>query len=629
MKNLKFEEKYKKWGNVELGDDQIEAIEFLLKRKGAICSLQTGLGKTLSVLVANKIFLDNNPEYKTIIVCPVKALKSFKRELNRMKYKRNEVGIIATNEMEYDVKTNKIFVFTDTNIKKYIELVAEIVARGNRLVLIVDEAHKLQDTNSKFYQTMIEVRSVCDIVWLSTATPLLNGLDSLYWIVDFAVQGFLGRKTDFDNRYTEWHLKDQYVRGGGKRKIKVIDNYINLNELNYRLKDIMIVKKKEYNLKFSNIQKRMTEEEYEIYEKVSSGIFNKDMDERNFSRRLHDLQRFIDNSYENDESIKKLVKDIKKDNEISTKETVLIDTLKDCLERNYNTIIYSDYKEVLNRIEKVLKCNKEYIGYNKIYKINGNINISTREKIEEQLDKNDVVLITSAGTESINLQKCNCFIFYDIPFSIKQIIQAVGRICRRDSKFKYQYCIFITMEETVDEYKFRLFQNHLNLVQQSVGAGADIPLNKEYLTHGSNDIKELKDTLLWKYKGTRRKRNSLKREIKEKISTCTTSESKNILAVNKFLIEDIPCNDTSVKRVNVLFPDNEDYYKYVNNLIPYTVLRSHYIEYLKSPRGKRIIENIIKGVHETGDLVLVGDTNLKDDLLDEIILYVTNNKINM
>ena len=618
--SLEFTENYRKWGDKELGQEQVDSINFLLKRQGAVLSLQTGLGKSLTVLVANRILQDNISSLKTVIVCPVKAMKAFKREINLMGYREDEVGYISTQEFEYDVDRNKLFVFTDTNIGKYIDIVAEIVARGSKVALIIDEAHKLQDKQSKFYQTMIQVRSVCSVFWLLTATPLLNGLDSLYYIVDFAVPGFLGKKYKFDDRYTIWHLKDQYVKGGTKRKIKVLDGYKNLDELNSRLKEIMIVRQKKYDLKFACIDKDMTDEENRVYEKVSSGILSYGDDERNFSRRMHDLQRFIDRAYDSDEDIKKLVKDVNVSG-YSTKESTLVDTLHKCLDRGYSTIIYCDYKETIERLHKVLKSKRVDLGLGRIFEITGSIDIKTRESVEERIGQRDVILITSAGTESINLQKCNCIIFYDIPFSVKQTIQAVGRICRRDSQYKYQYCIFITMKGTIDEYKYRLFHNHLNLVQQSVGAGTDIPLNEEYLIQDSRDIQRMKDEYLWKFRGSTetKKIRKDKKIVKDRIKLSSLEESDSLIASNKFLIEPLDVGEYDVKEVPALYPDKELYRKFLDGGIPYTVLRSSYLDYLNSEKGKKLIIGLREGVLNRGDLVLVGNTDLKSVLKDEVI----------
>lgn len=617
---MEFTEDYRNWGNVIVSDEQVDAINFMLKRKGAIVSLQTGLGKTLTCLVANKILQDNFDNVRTVIVMPVKALKSFRRELKRMGYKRDEVGILSTQDMEFDVNRNKVFLFTDTNIEKYKELVAQVAGMGNKIVLIMDEAHKLQDKNSKLYKTMKEVNSICTVTWLLTATPLLNGLDSLYHIVNFAVPGFLGRKYEFDNRYTIWHLKDQYVKGGAKRKIKVLDGYKNLGELNERLKQIMIVRQKKYNLKFANIMKDMTPEEVLIYEKVSSGIISLGDYERNFSRRMHDLQRFIDRAYDSDDELKDLVKDYNK-TEFSTKEATLVDTLGKCLSKGYSTIIYCDYKETVERLYTVLREKRVDLGLGRVFKITGSINIKTREKVEDKIGQRDVILITSAGTESINLQKCNCIIFYDTPFSVKQSIQAIGRICRMDSQYKYQYCIFITMKGTIDEYKYRLFHNHLDLVQQSVGAGSDIPLNEEYLIQDSRDIDRMKNELLWKFKGSPEKKRlrKMKKEMKDKLMVASVDEADSMIAANKFIIEPIDNTVKDAKLVPALYPDKVLYDKFINNEVPFTVLRAKYIEFLDTERGAKLIMSLRDGILKHGDCVLIGNTKLNEVVKDKVL----------
>jgi len=620
---MQFTEEYRKFGDVEVGQEQVDAINFMLSRRSSIVSLQTGLGKTLSVMVANKIIQDTYPNVTTIIVVPVKAVKSFKREIKRIGYKIGDVGIISTAEVSYDLKNNKIFLFTDTNIIKYVELLEDIKKAKNdgKFVLIVDEAHKLQDPKSAFVKTMVKVRGFCSVFIGLTATPILNSLDSLYHIVSFFAPGFLGRKTQFDNEYTIWHLADQYIKGGAKIKIKVLDGYKNLHILKEKLNQIMIVRQKQYDLKYATVRSDMSEQEYKIYEKVSSGILNFGEDERNFSRRMHDLQRFIDRAYEGDSSIKELVSEYNEASKYSTKENMLLNTLSKALSQGYNVIIYSDYKDTVERLNTVLKSKRVSLGIGRIYEITGSVNIKIREAIEDRLDKNDVVLITSAGTESINLQRCNCIIFYDISFSTKTMIQAIGRVCRRDSLYKYQYIILLVMNNTIDEYKFRLFQNNLDLVQQSVGAGSDIPLNEKFLLADSRDLRRLKDELLWAYKGSpiKKQKRKEKQNIKTNIDVSTVSEVGLKMATYKFLIEPVDCSDKSVVKVPALYPNQDKYKDFVENKIPFTVLRANYLEFLRSDKGKSLIKTIQKGVIEKGSVVLVGNTDIPKVLKQEVL----------
>ena len=616
---LTFTEEYRKMGDIEVSDDQVEGINFLLSRKEAILSYGTGMGKTLTSLVAMKIILDKYRNSKCVIVCPVKAMKSFRREVfGRVGYNRDEVGIISTNEIEYDVIANKVFIFTDTNIGKYSDIVADIVARGFKIVLIIDEAHKLQEPSSKFYETMMGIRSVSTLIYGLTATPILNDLDSLYNIVDFFCPGFLGKKTNFDNRYTIWHLKDIYVKGGKKKKVKELDGYKNLDELNTRLKQVMIVRQKQYNLKFGNIYEELSPEEYEIYEKVSSGILFEGDETRNFSKRLHDLQRFVDRSYDEDESIKELVREYNS-TLYSTKETMFLKTLKKTLDQGYSVIVYADYHDTIHRLHRVLQSKKKELGLGNIFEITGAVDIKTREQVEEKIGDKDVVLITSAGSESINLQRANCIIMYDIPFSVKTIIQVVGRVCRRDTKHKYQYILTLYTKGTVDEYKYRLFQTNLSMVQQSVGAATDLPLNTMGVDQKA--ISDLKDSMLWHYKGSNKKeRRKTKKIIKSSLAVATLDEAVAGMARNKFLVEPIECTFDGISIVKQLFPDEELYKRYVKGEIPLTILRARYLEYLRSDIGRKLVKNIQDGVQKnSGLLMLVGNTEIPKILMQEVL----------
>ena len=477
------------------------------------------------------------------------------------------------------------------------------------MILNVDEAHKLQDKKSKFSMIMSSIRSRCSIVWLMTATPILNSLDSLYNIVNFSSPGFLGKKDAFDNNFTLWNLRDQYIKRGGKAtKIKVKDvyGYKNLDILREKLNDIIIVRGKEYNLKFTALECDLSDKDYEIYKRVSSGILNFEDDARNFSRRMHDLQRFVDRVY-TDETMEDLVSNYC-DTEYSPKEELLLNSLEGAFSNGYSVIIYAEYKETISRLETILKKNKKKLNLGKIHKVTGSINIKVREAVEENIGSRDVVLITSAGTESVNLQKCNTIIFYDISFSTKNMIQAVGRVCRRDSKFDVQYAILLVTKRTIDEYKYRMFNNNLNMVKGAVGAGKDIPLSEDMLLSDANDLRVLKDELLWAYKGgskkrTRKVKTTDYKVVEKQLVPCTYADASGEIASYRFLVE--PCiSDT----VGFDLDSCTKLYSYISDKeIPFAVIKTKYHQYFTTEEGKRMLLSLKDGALNRGRILLIGN----------------------
>lgn len=622
---LVFTEKYRKRGGIDISQDQVEGINFLLSHKGCILCYGTGMGKTITGVTAAQIILDTYPMARTVIVHPVKAQKAFRKAVHQAGFKKSEVGIISTEIMEFDIDTNRIFLITDTNIEKYSDIVVELAARGYKIHLMIDEAHKLQDVDSKFYKTMSEVKSICAIWHGLTATPILNDLESLYNIINFFCPGFLGKKTAFLNRYTIWHLEDQYIKGGRKIKVRVIDGYKNLKELNQNLcGNVALVRQIQYDLKFGNLIEDMTQEEYEIYETVSSGMLG-DGEERNFSRRMHDLQRFIDRSYDEDESIRDLVQKYNS-SQYSTKEMLLLKALKKSLSQGFNVIIYADYHSTVDRIHKILTGRRVELGLDNIFEITGNIDIKTREKVEEKIGHKDVVLITSAGSESINLQRANCIIFYDIPFSVKTIIQVVGRICRRDTTHSHQYVLSLVMKGTIDEYKYKMFQSNLGMVQMATGVATDLPL--EYIGADLKSQDQLKNELLWHYRGNsliKKQHRKEKKEIKANIITASIADASTIIASNKFLIEPILNSISDVKEVPSLYPDKDLYERYRKGEIPFTKVRADYYRKLRSEEGRKLIKSLQTGVLKHGTLALIGVSKefpevLKQEVLDQFVI---------
>jgi superfamily II DNA or RNA helicase len=596
-----------------LSSEQVEGVEFLMKRFFGILAFQTGLGKTVTALTSMKVLLDRHPNARGIVICPVKAVKIFKKELTtKLGYKSQEIGILTNQELEYDVRENKVFILTTTSLEKYFTLILELSA-NHKLVMILDEAHQMQDNKSGLYKLMEELKKYFTAIWFATATPMLNDLDSLYNVVTFLDPNFFGGKTAFMNRYTISRLKDIYIKGGAKRKVRDVQGYRHLDELQERLKPIMIMRQRKYNLKFTTVTATLSDEEMQTYERVSKGIFGDE--KKNFSQRMHDLQRLVDNSYE-DEMINTLAD--------STKEKLLLDSLKSIMRQGFSVVLYADYLDTIDRLDKVLHENQEEIGFRKLFQIKGGIDFKVRGRIEEEIEERDIILVTRAGTESINLQKANCVLMYDIPYSIKDCIQLIGRVTRMDTTHSFQYIIILWTKGTIDEYKYLLFQDYATLIKQVLGSDANLPANLSEVDR--KNLQKLKDRLLWVYKDVDRKMvTAKKRMLKENIILCRSVDlgehiSTYMLSLNP---KDKPIPDT--KRAGILVPEEADYQAFIQGTLPISILRNRYIDKLKSDEGKQILGVLVDTVVNKNSVVVLADDfgiglELKKFILDNVKL---------
>lgn len=201
----------------------------------------------------------------------------------------------------------------------------------------------------------------------------------------------------------------------------------------------------------------------------------------------------------------------------------------------------------------------------------GKTSTKKRKEIEDSIESGDVIIITSAGTASLNLQKANTVVFYNVPYSTVNVIQAIGRVTRLGSGYESQNVIFMYCEGTIDEYKIRYFKSNAAMISSLLGQSENLPKNlKEIDVY---EQKQLKDELLWQYK---KKKNKVRR-IRKK-------------AINERLIitEDYPNGNVTTERT-------------VYNLTGEEIILYRKGKYVKSTsKAERDYSEALKGIDSIG-----------------------------
>lgn len=450
----------------------------------------TGFGKTYSTLTATCLLLLKYSDLEVVALIPQKAVKAFKRELEeKLRVKYNIISSQDTRQQD----GARIHLITQTMLKDNMEYITEL-AKNHKILLIVDEAHILEDNKSKFYNYVANIRPLVQIMWLLTATPLKNDIEGLYWLIYILDPNIVGDWWRFRATYCilEKHMTYRMF-GKGKNKqrkrceVTEIVGYKNLDRLHKILDNFIIIKQKPYNLEYYYHKTELDEKEQTHYLEAGKGLLRESAKD-SFAVRMHDLQMVVDNINEK----------YKVDNKLSSKEQLFLSLIKKKMELKQPSIVYCDYNDVINRLEKLLLISRKQTGVQQILKVTGEIPLKERTKVEEQITDNTVVLITSAGSESVNLQKANSIIFYDIPFSIKTYIQTIGRVTRIDSKYNKQYIHHLEVSGTIDSYKRCLIQINGGLIESMFGRMETLPLEVGQVDR--NVTYWLKQGLLWCFK---------------------------------------------------------------------------------------------------------------------------------
>lgn len=426
-----------------------------------------------------------------VILCPQKAVKAFRRELTRLKQPFNELSS-SVNRFSYDTKFT---IITHSMLDKHVQDIINLRATY-RLGCIVDEAHAAQDPKSKFYKSIMRVRPFFAVFWAATATPLKNDITGLYWMIHLVRPGYLGTWQVFKYKYLITKLSrvtNKIYRGGRyinvQHQVEDIVGYRNLEDLKKKLDEVIIIRQLQYNLKFHYEKTSLSPEEEHFYLMAGSGLFMKKETKEMWAARLHQLQRIIDNVHESH---------VTNQQTLSSKEKCLMKVILELMKTQQPILIYFDYTDALERIKYILNETKRQTGVKQVLEVSGDISQKQREKVEELIDKGTIVLVTQAGTESINLQKANTVIFYDIPFAIQTFIQMVGRVTRMDSKFDHQDIYFIEAEGTSDTYRRILLQMNGQLISQLFGKVNTLPLEMKFIDKKIS--KQLKNATLWSFK---------------------------------------------------------------------------------------------------------------------------------
>jgi superfamily II DNA/RNA helicase len=177
---------------------------------------------------------------------------------------------------------------------------------------------------------------------------------------------------------------------------------------------------------------------------------------------------------------------------------LLINTILEVINKNEAVLIYFGYHESIDRVRYILRKLQRKFGIPDIFEITGKISQAERKKVEDAIKPRDVVLITSAGTESVNLQKANNLIFYEVPFPIREFVQASGRITRMNSKFSKFNIYVLEADQTIDTYKKMRLQANMALIKAVLGGKNTLPV--EMLILSQEDKEAMKDKFLWKKK---------------------------------------------------------------------------------------------------------------------------------
>ena len=379
--------------NIELKHHQIMPVEHMKKNRGLILYHGTGSGKTITALSAMYQFKEN-----IVIIGPKSSKKAFNDDIKKM-----------------ELDAQKIKFYTFAKIKKIIKNSDMDILTG--MSVIVDEAHNMRNETSDNMLLMTAIEFATRVMLL-TATPVINYLNDLAVLINI-VQNKAVLPTDvrsFNASYYNEELGEIINKKTLKEKINNCISYYSRGNENIDYPDSDVIYKE------TEMNDRQIEE-YRFYIRkflydqiVGSNSLTIDFENINERKKNFFLSstRQLSNTIDGESDFPKI---------LSMYETII--------NGKFPCVVYSNYlKNGVFALTPMLE--RDNISYKTI---TGNTNDEKINHIVNGYNKGKykVLLITSAGSESLDLKNTRQIHIMEPHWNESRIKQVIGRVIRYKS----------------------------------------------------------------------------------------------------------------------------------------------------------------------------------------------------
>ena len=454
--------------HVNFMEHQVEAAETVVHQMNgrAILADEVGLGKTLEAGLILKEYMIRGRAKKILILTPASLVNQWIQELNEKFY----IQAASPRKKqaawrEWDVTVTSIDMAKRENHRE------EILSIDYDLI-IIDEAHKLKNHQTKNYQFVQSLKKTYCL--LLTATPIQNKLSDLFNLVSILKPGYLGNLTDFKKKYRKNAEEED--------NIQHIHSLVGHLMIRNRRKDTGLDSSKR---KVVNELLSFTEEETAMYQKLKALKANHPS--FTWLTLAKELCSSREACYMSLNQLKKNAPEEKA--ELYDEYIEAIGQLphhvkaKKMAELIENTeekfIVFTEYRATQFYLQWYLQQH----GITSV-PFSGKFNKSKRDWMK-QLFKNkaQVMVATEAGGEGINLQFCHHMINYDLPWNPMRLEQRIGRIHRFGQEHDVKIYNF-AIKDTIEDHIMKMLYEKIEVFKNAVG---DLDHILEQIPGGSFD----------------------------------------------------------------------------------------------------------------------------------------------
>ncbi|XP_059177653.1 chromodomain-helicase-DNA-binding protein 1-like [Physella acuta] len=462
-----------KWSDLTLRPYQLEGVTWLLScydnGHGCILSDEMGLGKTCQVIAMLTIIKGRNVSKKPhLVVCPRSVLENWEKEIKRFSPSLNVLTLIGDKETRHSI-AQKVKPARNAGLYNFDILLTtyEVCLKDHIFlqsiswnVLIVDEGHRLKNSESLLYKTLEDWD--IDIHILLSGTPLQNNLHELYSLLSF-VDSTVFKLSKIDKFVDTFSPENQDISG----LHKILAPYLLRRTKANVLPDLPEKNDIVLYHGLSPIQK-----------KLYKAILTKD------------LSVFDNNSRPNQTSLMNILMQLRKCvahpylfDGVEPEPFVLGEHL---IEASYKLILIDHLLEFLkdsghkvllfSQMSRMLDILQDYLGYRgyTYERLDGSVRGEERFLAVEKFNSNEetfvFLLSTKAGGQGLNLTAADTVVFCDSDFNPQNDLQAAAR-AHRIGQERPVKVIRLVGRKTVEEIILQRAEAKLKLTEKVIESG--------------------------------------------------------------------------------------------------------------------------------------------------------------
>ncbi len=408
-----------------------------------------GLGKSVQVIARLVIEKEaTNLTLPTLLIAPTSVVGNWQKEIEKfaphlqaiVHHGSNRIQELA--EFKAACLKHDIIITSFTLVRKDEKLLGSV--KWHRVVL--DEAQNIK--NPKAAQTKAILKLPAKHRLALTGTPVENRLLDLWSIFNFLNPGYLGKETQFRKAF-ETPIQKENNRVKSITLKKLVEPFI-LRRLKTDRSIINDLPDKVEQKLYCNL----TKEQASLYEALVKDVTEKINDTDGIQRKGLILATLLKLKQICNHPAQFLQDGSEFSTERSHKLSRLVDMVEEAISEGKSLLIFSQFKEVCDGIEKYLKHNCYY----NTYYIHGGTNRNKREQMiaefqDAETEPSVFILSLKAGGVGITLTKANHVFHFDRwwnPAVEDQATDRAFRIGQNKNVFVHKFIAIGTLEERID-----------------------------------------------------------------------------------------------------------------------------------------------------------------------------------